>query len=141
MACDCTVPAYALNFTYHADPETYNPDRYLDHTKLSAALAASPNYGNRDHYTFGSGRRNCVGIHLAERTLWRMIAQILWAFNIEHAVDEHGKLVELDESAYVDGLLLAPMPFQIRLVPRSREHADVIRRAVAESEEYLMRWE
>lgn len=70
-----------------------------------------------------------------------MIAQILWAFNIEQAVDEHGKLIELDESAYMDGLLLAPKPFQIRLVPRSREHAEVVRSAVAESEEYLQRWE
>ena len=70
-----------------------------------------------------------------------MIAQILWAFNIEQAVDEHGKLIKLDESAYLDGLLLTPMPFQIRLVSRSREHADVVRRAVAESEEYLKRWE
>ncbi|KAF2029003.1 cytochrome P450 [Setomelanomma holmii] len=85
------LPAYALNFTYHDDPEIYNPDRYLNHSKLSAALAASPDYGNRDHYTFGSGRRNCVGIHLAERTLWRMIAQILWAFKIERIVDEYGR--------------------------------------------------
>jgi hypothetical protein len=70
-----------------------------------------------------------------------MIAQILWAFNIEEAVDEHGKRIELDESAYMDGLLLTPMPFQIRLVPRSKEHADVVRSVVAESEKYLKRWE
>ncbi|KAH7407061.1 cytochrome P450 oxidoreductase-like protein [Phaeosphaeria sp. MPI-PUGE-AT-0046c] len=135
------IPAYSLNFTYHTDPETYNPDRYLDYSKLSVALAASPDYGNRDHYTFGSGRRNCVGVHLAERSLWRMIAQILWAFKIEQAVDEHGKLIELDEKAYMDGFLLAPLPFKVRLVPRSKEHADVVRGAVAESEKYLEKWE
>ena len=70
-----------------------------------------------------------------------MIAQILWAFYIEQAGDEHGKLIELDESAYMDGFLLAPMPFQIRLVPRSKEHADVVRSVVAVSEKYLERWE
>jgi hypothetical protein len=70
-----------------------------------------------------------------------MIAQILWAFNIEQAVDKHGKIVELHESAYMDGLLLAPKPFKIRLVLRGKEHAEVVRNAVAKSEEYLERWE
>jgi cytochrome P450 len=134
------IPAHALNFTYHDDPEHYNPDRYLSYTALSVDLARSPEYENRDHYTFGSGRRNCVGIHLAERTLWRMIAQILWAFDIEPE-RENGEAVGLDVDAYEDGLLLTPLPFRVRLVARSRKHAEVVRKVVAERGEDLKKWE
>jgi hypothetical protein len=134
------IPAYALNFTYHQDPEKDNSGRYLNYSKLSVELAQSPDYGNRNHYTFGSGRRNCVSIHLAERTLCRMIAQILWAFEIEPAMG-NGDVIELDEHAYEDRLLLlTPLPFKVRLVPRSREHAEVVRKVVMEREEYLKKW-
>jgi hypothetical protein len=56
-----------------------------------------------------------VGIHHAERTLWGMIAQILWVFRIEKEIDDEGKEVELDEQAYKDGLLLLLSPKKFRV--------------------------
>jgi cytochrome P450 len=135
------MPTYALNFTYHDDPNTYNPDRYLQHPKLAVEYAAASDYNNRDHYTFGSGRRICVGIHLAERTLWRMIAQILWAFEIKQPIDEHGNQVDLDETAYTDGMVLSLKPFMVRLTPRSAKHAEIVMKAAEESKDFLRQWE
>jgi cytochrome P450 len=135
---DATIflPVYALNHTHYPEPETYNPDRYLDHPKSSSEYAGSSDYGNRDHYAFGAGRRFCVGINLAERTLWRMIAQILWAFKIEKIADD-----ELDIDAYDDGIASTPKPFMVRLVPRSAQHADIIRKASSEAAELLKKWD
>ncbi|GKT82454.1 cytochrome P450 [Colletotrichum tofieldiae] len=80
------IPAYALNHSSESspDPSNYNPDHFIPQAnKLAPELAAASRYSERDHYSYGAGRRICVGFHLAERTQWRIIAQILWAFKIE----------------------------------------------------------
>ncbi|KAF2828283.1 cytochrome P450 oxidoreductase-like protein [Ophiobolus disseminans] len=135
------VPIYALHHTYYANAAVYNPDRYCNNLKSSYENASRPDYENRDHYTFGSGRRLCPGIHLGERTVWRMTAKILWAFEIKRAVDEHGKDVELSPDAYEIGMSAAPMPFKVRIVPRTAKHAAVIRSAAADIKKFLKQWE
>ncbi|KAF2182292.1 cytochrome P450 [Zopfia rhizophila CBS 207.26] len=133
------VPSYALHHTEYDDPETYNPDRYLKHPKLAMDYA-----GNRNphHYAYGAGRRICVGIHLAERTQWRITAKLLWAFNIEPAVDEvTGEVVELDLNSYSEGLLHQPMPYRVKITPRSDKHAEVIRKDFEGVEDFLRKWE
>lgn len=140
------VPVYALNHDskHTADPSTYNPDRFLSHAhKTAPELAASPNFEERDHYAYGTGRRMCVGIHMAERTQWRVIAQMLWAFRIERDIDETGAPIELDTSYanYDDGFLHTPLDFRVRFVPRSPAHAELIRRTYGETEGFLRQWE
>lgn len=103
--------------------------------------AGSPDFMNRDHYSYGSGRRICPGIHLAERTQWRIVARLLWAFRIEPAVDERGESVELDTDAYVEGFLTQPLPFSVRFTPRSERHKEVVRRDYRDVEEFLRGWE
>jgi cytochrome P450 len=135
---DATIflPVYALHHTYYSDANIYNPDRYLGHLRSSSEYAIMSDYENRDHYAFGSGRRFCIGINLAERSLWRMIAQILWTFKIEEVQD-----AGLDVDAYEGSIAIAPMPFEVRLVPRSGKHAEVVRKTSAGAKEFLMRWE
>lgn len=103
--------------------------------------AGSPDYENRDHYAYGAGRRICVGIHLAERTQWRITARMLWAFDIKPALDEKGDEIELDTDAYEDGLLIQPKKYQVRFLPRSEKHLEVVRREYEAVEEFLKRWE
>lgn len=126
---------------FYDDPDVYNPDRYLNHTRLANDYAGSPDYMNRDHYAYGAGRRICVGIHLAERTLWRITAMMLWAFEIEPAFTDDGKEEPLDLDAYAAGFMTQPEPFNVRFVPRSEKHAEVIRTAFESSKEYLQQWE
>lgn len=135
------VPIHAMHHTHYADPEVYNPDRYLDHPRLAMHYAGSPDYMNRDHYVYGAGRRICVGIHLAERTQWRIVARLLWAFRIEPALDEAGRPVKLDLEAYQNGFIREPRPYKVRFVPRSEKHAEVVRRNFEAVESYLKEWE
>ncbi|KAL2875054.1 hypothetical protein SGCOL_009757 [Colletotrichum sp. CLE4] len=126
------------------DPFTYNPDRYIPVAdKLAPELAASPKYEERDHYSYGAGRRMCVGLHLAERSQWRMVAQILWAFKIEPAIGTDGKDIELDSSpeGYVEGLLHTPKKYKVKFVPRSKKHVEVIQQSFGAAAEFLKQWE
>jgi hypothetical protein len=102
--------------------------------------AGSPDYANRDHYAYGSGRRICVGIHLAERTQWRIIARLLWAYKILPAVDEMGREVGLEER-FREEFLVCPEPFKVRFVPRSGLHERVVREGYEGSKEFLRKWE
>ncbi|KAK7441119.1 cytochrome P450 2D18 [Colletotrichum acutatum] len=140
------IPAYALNHNsdLSPDPFTYDPDRYIPVAdKLAPELAASPKYEERDHYSYGAGRRMCVGLHLAERSQWRMVAQILWAFKIEPAIGSDGEEVELDSSpeGYIEGLLHTPKKYKVKFVPRSEKHVEVIRQNFDEAVEFLKQWE
>ncbi|KAF2021108.1 cytochrome P450 2D18 [Aaosphaeria arxii CBS 175.79] len=136
------ISPYAMNYSIVDDPEVYNPDRYLNHPRLAMDYAGSPDYEKRDHYTYGGGRRICAGIHLAERTQWRMTARILWAFKIEPAIDPvTGKPIELDTSDYIQGLISIPSPFRVNFVPRSEKHAEVIRKDFNSVEGFLKQWE
>jgi hypothetical protein len=140
---DATIffPPHTLHATYD-DPDTYNPDRFINHTKLAMDYAGSADYEKRDHYGYGSGRRICVGIHLAERTQWRMTATMLWAFKIEPAIDEKtGKPIEVDLKAYTHGFLAQPLPFKARFTVRSEKHAETIRKSYKSVEAFLKKWE
>jgi cytochrome P450 len=110
------------------DPFAFNPDRYLNHPKLANDYAGSPDYNKRDHYGYGSGRRMCPGIHLAERNQWRIAAKVLWAFEIIEPTDPKTGQGILDVDAYTEGLLHAPLPYQVIFKPRSEAHIATIRR-------------
>jgi hypothetical protein len=136
-------PAYNIHFNseLYPDPHVYNPDRYLDRPLPAMSYAGSPDYEKRDHYSYGAGRRICVGIHLAERTQWRLTARLLWAYSIKPEVDEKGNELEVDTDAYEDGLLVCPKPFKVRFVPRSEKHVEVIERDFESAKDYLRTWE
>ncbi|ORY01425.1 cytochrome P450 oxidoreductase-like protein [Clohesyomyces aquaticus] len=135
------IPAWALQHTDVEDPESYNPDRYLYHPKGAMYYAGSPDYMKRDHYAYGAGRRICVGIHLAERTQWRVIARLLWAFKIEPAVDDNGTECELDQDAYRDEFVHQPRDFRVTITPRSERHAQVVLEDFKAAEDVLKQWE
>jgi cytochrome P450 len=53
-----------------------------------------------DLYGYGSGRRLCPGIHLAERNLFLGIAKLLWAFDSASGKDEAGRTITPDTVEY-----------------------------------------
>lgn len=73
------------------EPDKFNPERYL---KDSAHQRPFPN--ERGYMAFGWGRRVCVGQALAEQGTFISIARLLWAFNIQKAIDEEGKEIPVD---------------------------------------------
>ncbi|KAG9096235.1 hypothetical protein FS749_008866 [Ceratobasidium sp. UAMH 11750] len=65
----------------YPDPETFNPDRFLD---------PSVPY----EYLFGHGRRRCPGMHFANSNLLIAFAYILTVFELGKGVDEGGSVIE-----------------------------------------------
>ncbi|KAG9079140.1 hypothetical protein FS749_008790 [Ceratobasidium sp. UAMH 11750] len=98
--------AISRNPEVYKDPEVFDPDRFLD-----PSVPPSP--------TFGFGRRLCPGIHYAGSSLFIFIVSILAAFNIEMAKDEQGNSVVPGPEGELKTVIFQPVPFKLRLTPRS----------------------
>lgn len=125
------IPTWAIHHSnsIYPDDETFNPDRYKNHEKLANDYAGSGDWASRDHYNYGAGRRICPGIHLAERNMWRIAAKLLWAFEFAEPIDpKTGRVIPLDPNAYNPGILQAPLPFNVRITPRSQAHIEIIKK-------------
>ncbi|KAF4636549.1 hypothetical protein G7Y89_g1536 [Cudoniella acicularis] len=123
--------------TRFPNPDTFNPTRFQGRTALAAEYAASADYQNRDHYGYGSGRRICPGIHLADRNLFLAMAKLLWAFSFSPKLDANGNPIEIDvdsKTGYSEGFLHCPKPFQASIVPRSEERVQTIFRELEKAE-------
>ncbi|KAK7204567.1 putative cytochrome P450 oxidoreductase [Myxozyma melibiosi] len=118
----------------YPDHETFNPDRYMNHPKLAPDYAASADFENRD--------KICPGLHLAERNMWRILAKLLWAFDISEPVDPvTGKVIPLDVNAYNSAILMRPLDFNVTVKPRSPEHLAAIRGELDSAMSFMSQWE
>ncbi|KAF8600648.1 cytochrome P450 [Ceratobasidium sp. AG-I] len=88
----------------YPDPETFNPDRFLD-PNLPYDLA------------FGHGRRRCPGAHFAHSNLLIAFAHILTVFDIQKARNEDGSVIE-PVAMHRRELLSQPEHQRCLLVPR-----------------------
>lgn len=78
---------------------------------------------------YGTGRRLCVGIHLAERGAFLAIAKIIWAFDVLPGRDSTGQVIENDlswETGTDGGIIVTPKPFACELHLRSTKKKEVI---------------
>jgi len=69
----------------HSDPSIYPcPDRFAPERFLPVTDARhNQQYGGLDHhYAFGTGRRICPGLQVADSSLFIAISRILWAFDL-----------------------------------------------------------
>jgi hypothetical protein len=81
-------------------------------------------------------------MHFAERNMWRVTAKLLWAFEFAEPLDpKTGKVISLDADAYNRGILQAPLPYDVRVTPRSPQHVQTIKREIAAAKEFLKPWE
>lgn len=94
------------------------------------------------HYGYGAGRRICPGIHLAERSMWRITAKLLWAFEFAEPINPAtGEVEPLDQDAYTSANLVCPLPYKVRIKPRSQAHVDAIKRELAGAQEFLAQYD
>ncbi len=125
------------------DPFVFRPDRYLQHPHRSAAYANAADVHQRDHFTFGAGRRICPGIHLAENGLFLAVANLIWAFEFRPVLGTDGKEVrmEVGDEAFLDGAIRIPKAYQVRIIPRNEERLKLVRREwdLAKKDGYVMR--
>ncbi|KAK0472767.1 cytochrome P450 [Armillaria novae-zelandiae] len=100
---------------WYPDPLTFNPSRHL-----SAHPPPVPTT-----FAFGWGRRSCPGYNLAESTVFMAVAMTLATCDISPPVDTQGNDV-LPSVKYTSGMIIHPMPFQCRIVPRSPEALELL---------------
>ncbi|KAM5534714.1 hypothetical protein V8D89_011578 [Ganoderma adspersum] len=105
----------------YPDPYEFKPERYLNDRLTCADSANLANPMERDHWTFGAGRRICPGMALAEREIFLAVSHLLWAFQMDELPEEPIDLTEYD------GLSgRSPVPNRIRLTPRDEHVAEIL---------------
>ncbi|KAF8487323.1 cytochrome P450 [Russula ochroleuca] len=102
------------------NPEHFDPGRYLDASGDHAPGISD--IKEEGLFSYGFGRRVCVGRHMANSALFINIAVLLWAAKFEREKDATGCLLPLDLDGWVDvGLAVRPVPFEIEVTPRFPE--------------------
>ncbi|KAG0186948.1 hypothetical protein DFQ28_007072 [Apophysomyces sp. BC1034] len=110
----------------HRDPERYPnpleflPERHMDYVQ-NPRDDFTQSVKDRPHLSFSTGRRVCVGIHLAERSLYMAAASLLACFRFE--VD--GKIDDISPKD-IRSATFAPMPYKVRVVPRHKNIENLI---------------
>jgi cytochrome P450 len=102
----------------YADPESFDPERYL----------APRNEPDPAGDAFGYGRRVCAGRYFADESLFLQVALSVAAFDINKAVGKDGQEVDVDHVKPKLGVLMYPTEFACRVVPRSEGHVKLIRK-------------
>jgi cytochrome P450 len=102
----------------YTNPDDFDPDRFIP---ISEGGPGEPYPQGQ----FGFGRRVCVGRHLAEASVWIVVACLLATMNIDKAVDEDGHEIT-PETELTNGLTSHPKRFGCRIRPRSQRCVELI---------------
>ena len=94
----------------YREPNTFDPDRYIP-VEEGGRGEPFPNG------QFGFGRRICVGKHLAEASVWIVVATILSTVNVEKAIDAEGHEIT-PRVELTNGLTSHPKKFPCRILSR-----------------------
>ena len=85
---------------YGENAAHFDPARHLvDSGNTASGLQDTKDEG---HFSYGFGRRLCVGRHVANDSLFIDIAVMLWATKIERKKDASGMMLPLDVDGYMD---------------------------------------
>ncbi|KAJ9603323.1 hypothetical protein H2200_012101 [Cladophialophora chaetospira] len=117
-------------------PRVFDPSRQNPNFSMGEAALAS-DIRDRDHWTFGAGRRICPGMHVAEGTLMLTMARVLWAFDISKAKDDQGKEIEVDPDEITQSIASRPLPFKCEIKARTPKHAEIVRKTWEEAQHVL----
>lgn len=112
------------------------PERFIGYDLPAASYINIADPNDRDHFSYGAGRRVCPGVHVAEKSLYLNIARVLWAFNISKKVGNDGKVVEPNTNM-VPGWMTIPLPFECDITVRSAKKAVLIDEIWADAKKNL----
>ncbi|KAF9450374.1 cytochrome P450 [Macrolepiota fuliginosa MF-IS2] len=102
------------------EPMRLMPERYLKGGQLN------PKVRDPWDFSFGYGRRVCPGRHIADMSLFVVITSVLTVFDIKPPLDDEGMPME-PKAEFTPYLISAPVPFQVRILPRSKKAEILIR--------------
>ncbi|KAI1459880.1 cytochrome P450 [Annulohypoxylon moriforme] len=110
----------------YKDPEKFNPDRYTPKEEggYGEPLLVGP---------FGFGRRVCVGRHLAQASVWIMIATLVATTDISKPIGPDGKPIE-QTIKFSTGLSSHPGKLDVIFKPRSEKALRLLSEAVKDAQ-------
>jgi Cytochrome P450 len=120
------------------NPRVFDPTRFENDFRTEFESATNKDENQRQNWIFGAGRRQCQGMHIAERSLFMGMARMLWAFNFERPTDQDGAPIPVDIDKFDGWLTVQPAEFKVNIIPRSKEKADLIRNSWRDCEETLL---
>ncbi|GAB1525884.1 hypothetical protein RhiTH_009050 [Rhizoctonia solani] len=101
----------------YKDAERFDPDRFLDPTVPPPQA-------------FGWGLRICPGQHFFREMFYIEVVLLLATMNIERYIDDNGEEIVPADETTENNMISRPVPFKVKIVPRSEHHAELIRTAV-----------
>jgi cytochrome P450 len=122
---DALHRAIHINADHYADPQAFQPERFIEHTLSASAYANSPNVNQRDHFSYGGGKCICVGMHLAERSLFNMTSCLLHVFRLGPSGSK--PLPTLPEDVYTR-LIMSPKDCNVNFKVRSKKIKELLER-------------
>ena len=100
---------------FYDEPERYNPDRFLQDSV--GAKKGVWQEGRKAVYTFGAGRRECLGKDFALQNIRLALSQMLWAFDIVPA-----EPLDIDaQTGFTPAIVMMPKPFKVKFMPRKSQ--------------------
>ncbi|KAL2169147.1 hypothetical protein VTG60DRAFT_6387 [Thermothelomyces hinnuleus] len=105
---------------FYDQPERYNPERYVKNPVGAKEGVSQP--GRKPIYTFGAGRRECMGKDFYFQNARIACAQVLWAFDIV----PDGELDIDARTGFTPAVVMMPKSFKVKFVPR--KSADILLR-------------
>ncbi|KAI2622400.1 cytochrome P450 [Hypoxylon sp. NC1633] len=110
----------------YKDPETFNPDRYIpvEEGGDGEPLLVGP---------FGFGRRVCVGRHLAQASVWIVMATLIATTDISKPLGLDGKPIE-QTITFSTGLSSHPGKLDVVFRPRSEKAQGLLGQFVGDAE-------
>ncbi|KAL5590251.1 hypothetical protein FOBRF1_013808 [Fusarium oxysporum] len=113
------------NDKQYPHPETFEPERFINHNHSAAASANLADALQRDHFSYGGGKRICPGIHLAERSLFIMTSRMLQTFEFGQPMDPKSEIprtLTAEDVGVSTSLIMAPgSDFYVDFRPRSEK--------------------
>lgn len=105
----------------YSDPESFNPDRFTPKEEGGAGepFLVGP---------FGFGRRICVGRHLAQASVWIMVATMVATMDISAPLNPDGTPFD-QPIKFSTGLSSHPGKFDVVFKPRSEKAAALLKEA------------
>ncbi|KAI8983968.1 cytochrome P450 [Mycotypha africana] len=100
-----------------ANPKLFNPDRHMPYVKETLnqqRKTFAQSIEDRPHLSFSTGRRVCVGIHLAERSLFMAASMLVSCFKIDYV----GKPIPVDSQKDIRAPTWTPASYRVCLTPR-----------------------